>query len=304
MQKVVPNIWCNGNAEEAGAFYAEALPLADSAVASRYPTAGLPDFQAAMAGEPLVVNVTVDGYRIALINAGPEFAPNPSISLVLNFDPNHIGDARAVMDETWRKLTIGGKIRMPLGEYPFSDRFGWVEDRYGVSWELNLPGDDEAGDSRPFVTPALLFGGPVQNRAGEALEKYLTLVPGSRRGLTVAFDQEVGPAHADALAHADFTIGGDWVAVQDAGAEQDFSFSPGLSLQLNCADQDELDRVWTVLSAVPEAEQCGWCVDEFGVSWQVIPGGLEDQELTPEVYAAMLSMKKIDIAALEAARSS
>ena len=84
----------------------------------------------------------------------------------------------------------------------------------------------------------------------------------------------------------------------DSGVEQDFTFNPGVSLILECADQAELDRYWEQLSAVREAEQCGWCVDRFGLSWQVVPAHLAELLAAPGAYARLLEMKKIDIAAL------
>ena len=69
---------------------------------------------------------------------------------------------------------------------------------------------------------------------------------------------------------SDFQLADQWFVAMDAGGEQDFSFTEGVSLSVTCADQVEIDRVWSALSAVPESEQCGWCKDRFGVSWMVV----------------------------------
>lgn len=92
-QRIVPNVWCNRNAEEAGRFYAEALPDTRTEVEARYPTEGLLDFQQAFAGEPLTVTVEIAGTRITLVNAGDEFRPTPALSFTLNFDPLRFGGA-------------------------------------------------------------------------------------------------------------------------------------------------------------------------------------------------------------------
>ncbi len=139
-QKIVPNIWCNRNAEEAGEFYASVFENASFEVEGRYPEEGLLDFQRDFAGQALTVALTLSGYRFTLINAGDEFAPNPSVSFMLNFDPLLFdGDealARQSLDRLWASLLEGGFALMPIGEYPFSAHYGWVQDRFGVSWQI------------------------------------------------------------------------------------------------------------------------------------------------------------------------
>lgn len=298
-QKIVPNIWCTRNAEEAGAFYAQAFENAGSEVESRYPEEGLLDFQQEFAGEPLTVAVTISGYRFQLINAGDEFAPNPSISFMLNFDPLLFdGDedlARASLDRLWQRLTDGGIALMPLGEYPFSAHYGWVQDRYGVSWQLMLT--DPAGDPRPFVMPALMFGERVQNHAGEAVGHYLDafseLPGGAELGAYVLYPEKTGPAEPGTVMFSDFRIGDQWFVAMDSGVSQSFTFSCGVSLEVRCDGQGEIDGLWESLSAVPEAEQCGWLADRFGVSWQIVPDDMDELMRRPGAFEKMLRMKKI-----------
>lgn len=301
-QRIVPNIWCNRNAEEVGAFYADAFENSSSEVEARYPTEGLLDFQRDFAGEPLTVSVTISGYRLMLINAGDEFEPNPSISFMLNFDPLLFdGDgelARASLDRLWERLSDGGAVLMPLGEYPFSERYGWVRDRYGVSWQLMLT--DPAGDPRPFIIPALLFGERVQNHAGEAVGHYLDVFSefegGAELGAYVLYPEQQGPAEPGAVMFSDFRLGEQWFVAMDSGVEQAFTFSCGVSLEVSCDGQDEIDRLWAGLSAVPEAEQCGWLADRFGVSWQIVPSNMEELMQRPDAYEKMMGMKKLVIA--------
>ena len=79
--------------------------------------------------------------------------------------------------EVWQKLSEGGKVLMPLQAYPFSKRYGWVEDRFGVSWQLILT--DPKGEPRPGIIPFLLFTGPVVGHAEEASDFYLSVFEGS-----------------------------------------------------------------------------------------------------------------------------
>lgn len=295
MQKIVPNIWFDHNAAEAADFYAEALPRTRVTATTRYPNEGLLDFQQELAGQPLTVEFEVDGYRMIAINAGPEFRVNPSVSFMLNFDPATDPQARQRLDLTWAALAEGGRELMPLGAYGFSSHYGWVEDRYNVSWQLILT--DPAGEPRPFLMPSLLFGDGVQNRAGEAIERYAGLFHGARVGNVVHYPQPVGPAAADSVMFGELNLFGQWFVLMDSGTEQDFSFNCGVSMMLECADQAELDRYWAALSEVPEAEQCGWCADRFGLSWQVVPAEMDRLMNRPGAFEKLMSMKKIDMAA-------
>lgn len=298
MQKITPNLWFAGDAAEGAELYASTFPNARVVSTSYYPDEGLPDFQREFAGKPLTVSVEIDGFRIQLINAGASYRPNPSLSFMMNFDPSSDPDARERIDDVWAKLADGGRVLMPLGEYPFSVRYGWVEDRFGVNWQLILT--DPTGEPRPFVMPAFLFSGDAQDRAREAVDYYTSVLPDSRLGSLVEYPQQSGPAAAGAVMFADFTLAGQWFVAMDSAAEMSEGFTPGYSLSVECADQDEIDRLWDALSSVPEAEQCGWCVDRFGVSWQVVPERMDELMEAPGAFQAMLEMKKLVIADLHA----
>lgn len=294
MQRLVPSLWFDHTALEAAQFYASVFADARILDASYYPEEGLPDFQQEFAGRPLAVEFEVAGCRIVGINAGPQFRPNPSISLMVRFDPARDPAAREHLDAAWAGLSEDGTELMPLAEYQFSSRYGWVQDRYGVSWQLSLA--DRQGEAGPGLTACLLFGGPVQNRAGEALEFYADVF-GGRVAMTARYPQATGPATPDSLMFSELEVGDDRIALMDSGVPQDASFTPGVSLIVECAGQAEIDRYWGRLSAVPEAEQCGWCVDRFGVSWQVLPANLNELTSLPGGYQKMLGMKKIEVAA-------
>lgn len=296
-QKIVPNIWFAGNAGEAGEFYTTALPQTSAHVAMRYPDE-LPDFQKGLEGEPVVVDLDVAGFRITMINSDDTARPTPSISFMLNFDPLMFdGDAdaaRTALDETWAALSDGGQALMPLGEYPFSPHYGWVQDRFGVSWQLMLT--DPTGDPRPFVITQIMFSGDVQDRAREAVDLYLSLFDDTAYGTVVAYEQASGTAAAGSIMFGEFRIGEQWFSFMDSNVRHEFGFTPGVSLEIRCADQAEIDHFWNVLSAVPDAEQCGWLVDRYGVSWQVVPQNMDELLAKPGAYQRMLGMKKLVIA--------
>ena len=224
---------------------------------------------------------------------------NPSISFFVS------RESKEEIDALWEKLAEGGKALMPLQEYPFSKYYGWIQDRFGVSWQIILPDPD--GDWRPALVPSLLFVGEQCGRAEEAIELYTSVFPESQKGVMARYAAGMEPDREGTLMYADFKICDQWFAAMDSAQNHEFGFSEGLSLMVTCRDQAEVDAYWEKLSAVPAAEQCGWLKDKFGVSWQIIPEvlaklvGGEDSEKANRAMDAMLQMKKIDIAALEAA---
>lgn len=295
MQKIVPNLWFDHTAAEAAAFYARVFPDARVVDTQYYPTEGLLDFQQEFAGKEITVTFEIGGYRFVAINAGPEFTVNTSVSFLLNFDPSRDPDARAHLDQLWAALAEGAEVMMPLGEYGHSSHYGWVRDRYGISWQLMLTNGE--GEPRPFITPTLIFGADVQNRAGEAAAFYTAIFPGSRIGTDVRYPEATGLATTQSVMYTDIEVFGQWLALMDPSFEQDESFNPGVSLMLECDDQAELDHYWALLSAVPEAEMCGWCADQYGLSWQLVPANLEELMSKPDAYSKLMNMKKIEIAA-------
>ncbi|MGO3886690.1 MAG: VOC family protein [Mycetocola sp.] len=294
MNAISPSLWFNGTAAEAARFYTGIFPDSHINATTTYPTDGLPDFQKNMAGQVLTVDYVVAGQPFVAINAGPEFSPTPAISFMVNWDPSVYPDARERLDVLWAELCDGGTILMPLDSYPFSEHYGWVQDRYGVSWQLILT--NPSGEPRPMIIPSLMFGGPVVNRAREAVEYYLSIFNEAHWGTIAPYAAQTGPALPGALMFSDFTLQGTWFTAMDAGGEQDFSFTEGVSLVVECDTQEQIDHLWDALSRVPEAEACGWCKDQFGVSWQIVPRTINELMKRPGAYDALMGMKKLIIA--------
>lgn len=299
--RIIPNIWCDGTALEAAEFYAGIFREGAITKIVTYPEEGLPDFQANMAGRPLTVDVEIHGRPLTLINAGPEFRPNHSISFLLNFDPAAFGDdgddvakradlAREYLDEVHDALIDGGESMMELGEYPHSPRYAWIRDRYGVTWQLMLT--DPEGEPRPFLAPSFMFGGENQDKAREATDFWIGVLSDAgaedtARGALVEYDH-------GAVMFTDFRLAGEWFAAMDSAVPQDTVFNEGISLLVECRPGEQLDRVWDALSSDPAAEQCGWCKDRYGLSWQVVPDTMDELMTRPGAYEKMMSMKKID----------
>jgi predicted 3-demethylubiquinone-9 3-methyltransferase (glyoxalase superfamily) len=294
MQKIRPYLWFDKDAEEAAAFYVSVFGQ-NSKSQSLYTVHDTPS------GSADVVAFTIWGYGFMAINAGPLFKFNPSISFMVNFDPSQDENARERIDDVWEQLAHGGNTLMPLDQYPFSERYGWVEDRYGVSWQLIYTNPE--GEERPLIIPSLLFVGDVCGMAEEASDFYLSVFRESKRGAIVRYPAGMAPEEEGTIMFTDFMLEGQWFTAADSAQTHDFAFNEAVSLMVNCKDQEEIDYFWDKLSAVPEAEQCGWIKDKYGISWQIIPENMGDllaknpEKTTP----MMLKMKKIIIAELEKA---
>jgi len=293
-QHITPNLWFDHNAEEAVEFYTAVFPNGRVVSAAYYPTKDLEDFQKEFAGKVLTIEFELNGYRFMAINAGPDFQPNPSISFMVNFDPSLDDSAEQHLREVWDKLVDDGEVLMQLDEYPYSKLYGWVRDKYGVSWQLMLT--DPKGEPRPYIIPSLMFSGTNTNRAEEAMLYYQSVFGDTRQGTVSRYEQDTGPAKKGSVMFADFTLAGEWFAVMDSGVDQDFTFNEGISLSVACKNQADIDALWNELSTVPEAEQCGWCKDKFGLSWQIVPANIDELMERPGAFAKMSNMKKLVIA--------
>lgn len=176
---------------------------------------------------------------------------------------------------------------------------------HGISWQLIL--SDPSGEERPIITPSLLFVGEVWGQAEEAINYYLSIFRDGRRGLSARYPRGMDPDQEGTIMFADFMLEKQWFAAMDSAREHDFAFNEAISFMVYCDTQEEIDYYWEKLSAVPEAEQCGWLKDKYGLSWQIVPRAMEEtmQDRDPErldrVTRAFLKIKKFNIAALQRA---
>ena len=297
MQKIVPHLWFDKEAKAAAEFYTSFFP--DSQVTH------LTTLHDTPSGDCDLVSFKLWGYSFMAISAGPLFKFNPSISFMVNFDPSQDPEAKARIDQIWASLIEGGEALMPLDKYPFSERYGWVKDRYGLSWQLMLTRPE--GEEKPPMIPALLFVGAVCGKAEEATDFYLSVFKDARRGTIARYGAGQGPDTEGSVMFTDFQLAGQWFAAMDSAHKHAFSFNEAISLIVRCETQAEIDDYWEKLSADPAAEQCGWLKDKYGVSWQITPTAMEEMlsKGTPEQIArvtqAFLPMKKFDLAQLQKA---
>ncbi|GAB3071454.1 VOC family protein [Salinicoccus sesuvii] len=296
-QLIVPHLWFDTQAEAAVDFYTSIFPKS-----KKHMNAFLEDTPS---GDTPLYSFELINYKFMAISAGPYFLFNPSISFTLNF--NSISDmaANEALETTWNKLIDGGTALMPLDSYPFSSKYGWVQDKYGITWQLMLSEHPE--QTRANIVPTLMFVGNNYGSAKEAIEYYVSVFKDSEIGDIAYYPADHSPHQEGTVMHGSFKLGGQWFSVMDSALEHNFSFNEAISLIVQCSDQQEIDYYWERLSFVPESEQCGWLKDKFGVSWQIYPTVMEEmlrtgsKEQINRVTQTFLKMKKFDIATLEKA---
>jgi len=298
-QKITPHLWFDKEAKEAAKFYASIFSNSKITNISTIHEVPTPT------GDCDIVSFELNGHPFMAINAGPLFKFNPSISFIVNFDPSRDKNGRRDLDVLWAKLSQDGTALMPLDKYPFSERYGWIQDQYGLSWQLILSNPE--GDERPSIVPSLMFVGAVAGRAEEAVNFYLSVFKNSRRGIVARYSKGQEPDKEGTIMFSDFMLEGQWFAAMDSAREHEFAFNEAISLLIPCETQEEIDYYWGKLSADPKAEQCGWLKDRYGLSWQVWPIAMGEMMTkgTPDQIArvteAFLEMKKFDITALNRA---
>ena len=289
MQKITPFLWFDKEASAAAQLYTSVF--AGSNIMQTTLLRNTPS------GTTEIVSVELYGQEFTLMSAGPLFTFTPSISFLVACP------TKDEVERLWQGLSPGGKPLMALGAYPFSEQYGWIQDRYGLSWQIMFMGE------RPIsqrIIPTLMFVGAMDGKAEEAIDFYVSIFRNARVGEIFRYGDK-DTARASAIAHASFTLEGQEFAAMDGGRLHDFSFNEAISFVVHCATQEEIDYYWAQLSADPNAEQCGWLKDKYGVSWQIVPAILPEMLQDPDarkvarVTAAFLQMKKFDLAALQLA---
>ncbi|BAV05974.1 3-demethylubiquinone-9 3-methyltransferase [Filimonas lacunae] len=266
-----------GKAEEAADFYISTFGHA--AVAQRM---------------PFVVQITVHGQKMMLLNDGPDTQPTPAISFMV------LSDTAEETEKYYQALAEGGKVMMELGTYPWSDKYGWVADKYGISWQL-YTGTKTEQEQR--ISPTLMFTGDNAGKASEAIHYYTTVFPHSSIQGILKYAEGEGDS-TDNVKHAQFSLNGYWVMAMDSSYNHGFGFTDAVSLVVECATQEEIDQYWNTLTADGGKEvACGWLVDKYGLRWQIIPDNIgklfNDPEKGPRAVEKMLKMKKLIKAELE-----
>ena len=290
MQKITPHLWFDKEAKEAAEFYTSFLP--DSKVTNITTLHDTPS------GDCDVVSFELAGQPFMAISAGPLFKFNPSVSFHVKCK------TKEEVDEIWEKLSSGGKVLMPLDAYPFSERYGWIEDKYGLSWQVIYAGNNEIQQT---ITPVLMFVGTVCGKTEEAVTFYTSVFHNANTFFLTRYGKGEEPDKQGTVQYVAFTLEGMEFGAMDSARDHHFAFNEAISFLVPCDTQAEIDYYWEKLSADPRAEQCGWLKDKFGLSWQIWPTAIGEmmkngtREQIDRITQAFLPMKKFDLATLQRA---
>jgi predicted 3-demethylubiquinone-9 3-methyltransferase (glyoxalase superfamily) len=288
MQKIIPNLWFDNQAEDAAKFYASTFKNSKVGKIAKYSESGA-KVSGQKKGSVMTVEFEIDGFQFVALNGGPEFKITPAISFFVNCE------TEKEIDVLWGKLSKGGQVMMELDKYDWSPKYGWVQDKFGVSWQVAL------GKADQKIIPAFLFTGKGVGKTEEAINFYTSLLKNSK---IKAIHKD---PHTNTVIYSSFTLAGEYFSAMESALDHKFGFTHGVSLMINCKTQDEVDEFYEKLSKGGEKEPCGWVKDKYGVSWQVVPTILnelisdKDPKKAEKVMAAMLKMKKLDIDGLKQA---
>jgi predicted 3-demethylubiquinone-9 3-methyltransferase (glyoxalase superfamily) len=272
-EKITPCLWFNKQAKDAGTFYS--LQLKNTKI---------------VAQSPIVTEIEVSGQHITLLDGGPMFQPNASISLF------YVCDSEEEINRIWEAFTKDGLVLMPLDKYDWSEKYGWVNDKYGVSWQFWLGNIEEVGQR---FTPSLLFTGNQYGRAEEAITHYSNIFKNPKQDGILRYGNNETPEEEGKVKHAQIALNGQKFMFIDSALPHNFTFSEGVSFTIHCETQEEIDYYWEKLTDCGEESMCGWLKDKFGVSWQVIPTILSNLMNDPakagKAAQAFMQMRKFDI---------
>ncbi len=291
MNKITTHLWFDKEALQAAEFYVSTFGKASQ-------VKHISKLDNTPSGSVDIVTFNLLGREFQAISAGPLFKFNPSVSFHVSC--NSIEEVDAI----WNKLSQGGMVLMELGAYPFSERYGWVQDKYGLSWQISYLGEAHIEQK---ITPVIMFVGGVCGRAEEAVNFWTSVFSPAKIEAIQRYGKGEEPNQEGALRYAAFSLLGDEFGAMDSAYEHSFSFNEAISFIVSCDTQEEIDHYWEKLSAEPEAEQCGWLKDQFGFSWQIVPSDMDEmmingsREQIARVTQAFLKMKKFDIEGLRRA---
>ncbi len=294
-QKITPNLWFDRQAEEAAKFYVSVLKNSRVGRITRASIAGF-EIHGLPEGTVMTIEFEIEGQKFIAINGGPLFKFTPAVSFLIACN------TKKEVDAIWEKLSEGGTALMELGEYPFSEKYGWTLDRYGLSWQIMFIGDHKMNQK---ITPTLMFVGEQCGKAEAALNFYTAVFNNAKIGNILRYGKGEGPDKEGTIKHAAFTLENQGFAAMDSARNHNFTFNEAISFMVECGTQEEIDNYWGKLTAGGGQESmCGWLKDKFGVSWQVSPTILgemlrdHDKKKVERVTNAFLKMKKFDIGEL------
>lgn len=270
-KSIYPCLWFDNNAKEAAEFYVNVFD--NSKITSE---------------NPLVVEFELNGVRFMGLNGGSQFNPTSAVSYFV-----YCGGDHSKIESLFRKLSEGGMVLFPLDKYDWSEKYAWVQDKFGVNWQLDV----DAINHPQKIVSALLFTNEKAMQVKEAATFYTSVFKDSKILMEYPFPD------GENLLFTQFKLNNYLFNAMSGGAEKHkFDFSEGNSFVIECDTQEEIDHYWSAFASGGKESMCGWVQDKYGVWWQVVPSILKELMNTPEkaqkVTEAFMKMKKFDIETL------
>lgn len=239
---------------------------------------------------PYSIDVDIDGERILFLNGGPSNELNPTCSIII------LSDSKEEINALWNKLITGGQELMALDSYGWNELYGWLIDKYGVSWQIYLEAKDKI--SQKYI-PNIMFVGENCGKVKDAINFYTTLFPNSKFNGIFEYQAEDGDT-VGLIKHCEFSLDSFLIMMNESSYPHKFSLNDSFSIVVECDSQEEIDKYWDALiSDGGEEVMCGWLVDKFGISWQIVPKILLEYLNNPDTAAkagqAFMNMKKLII---------
>lgn len=272
-EQITPCLWFDGQAKEAATLYCSVFAKAKI-----------------VAQSPIVTAINVSGQNFTLLDGGPMYKPNASISFY------YICETADELDRIWKAFSKEGTVLMPLDQYPWGEKYGWINDKFGISWQFALGNINDVGQK---ITPCLLFTGRQYGRADEAIKHYSSVFKNVTVDGILRYGKNELPDEEGKIKHAQITLDGEKMMLMESAAPHNFTFTDGVSLTIHCETQEEVDYYWEKLTEGGAESMCGWLKDKFGVSWQIVPTVLNeimgDPAKAGKAAQAFMSMRKLDI---------
>ncbi|MDO9554111.1 VOC family protein [Rhodonellum sp.] len=254
-KRITPCLWFDTEAEEAAKFYTGLFAKSEIGTISRFGKEGF-EFHRKPEGSVMSVNFKLKGQDFMALNGGTEYKFSPSISFFV------VCESIAEVDLVWDTLLAGGSSMMALDKYEWSEKYGWLNDKYGISWQISYGKIDEVGQK---FTTTFMFVGDQFGRAEEAIHFYTSIFKNSKIQGILKYNEADGDVPGK-VKHAQFKLLGQTFMAMESSLVHAFNFTPAISQMVYCDTQEEIDHYWDSFTSEGEEVQCGWLVDKFGVS--------------------------------------
>lgn len=287
MNRIVPCLWFASEAEEAASFYISLFKNSKINYTTRYGKEGYEIHQQAE-NSIMTVSFQIDGQKFLALNGGPIFKFSEAVSFYV-----YCGSVNEI-NRLYERLSENGQVLMPLDKYDWSEKYAWVKDRFGLSWQLDV---HEINYEQKIV-PSLLFVNKKFDKVRDAVNYFSNIFPDSRKIMEAPYGSLENVLEGTLL-FAQFAISNYLMNAISSIYPHQFDFNEAISFIIYCKTQKEIDYYWEKFTHDGEEGACGWLKDKFGISWQVVPEILEQLLLDPsragKVTEAYLKMKKFEI---------